>query len=91
MQAALLALTIWLFSYYPTRSGTRGRHAFRPPPKASLLCTPQLLAGRLSHRNALRLRASSGRHRAAENQVRRAVHTSRRGQTSDSGGCDPAL
>lgn len=76
MQIALLALTIWCFSYYPRRSGARGRHAARTSLKASLPYTTQRLPARPSYRQG-------GRHRAVGHQARRPFPYTPRKQAAD--------
>ena len=71
MQATLLALTVWCYGYYPTRSVTRRRHASRTPAEASLFCAAQLLAGSLLWGRAGRQCANPGRHRVSEHRVPR--------------------
>ena len=92
MQATLLALTVWYYGYYPTRSVARGRHASRTPSKASRFCAAQLLAvsllwGRAGQQQC----ANSGRHRVSEHRVRRTTSTVPPRPHSHARGHDPAF
>ncbi|MEY9895748.1 hypothetical protein ABIA31_009438 [Catenulispora sp. MAP5-51] len=68
MQTTLLALTLWCYGYYPTRSATRGRHAARTPSKVWLGCAAPLLAGALLVGRAGTQSASQTRHRVSEHR-----------------------
>jgi len=73
MPTALLALTLWCYGYYPTRSVARGRHACRRPSKVSLVCAAQLMAGALFLGRFGTQSARPGRHRVSEHRAQRSA------------------
>lgn len=84
MQTAVLELTIWCFSYYPTRSSARGRHTTRTHLKPLRSFAMKRLAARPLYRYV-------GRHRAATHRARGPAPLSPRRRTSDDRDCGPAF
>jgi hypothetical protein len=91
MQTPLLALTLWYYGYYPTRSVSRGRHASRTPSKVSLVCAAQLLSGALFLGRLGTQSARRGRHRVSEHRARPSAAAPPPKRASEARGHDPAF